>query len=155
MSYLPEIDRFHIIMVACSCVIVALAVVLHYEVLSRLHRFLDDTTMGERPRILTLIFVLLFTHIAEIWLFGLSAFFLLQMPEQGGINGLDTITLFDTIYLSATTYSTLGYGDLTPTGHIRFLYGTESLTGLVLITWSASLTFIELRRQWQGRRRHP
>ena len=80
MSYLPEIDRFHIIMVACSCVIVALAVVLHYEVLSRLHRFLDDTTIGERPRILTLIFVLLFTHIAEIWLFGLSAFFLLQMP---------------------------------------------------------------------------
>ena len=77
------------------------------------------------------------------------------MPEQGGINGLDTITLFDTIYLSATTYSTLGYGDLTPTGHIRFLYGTESLTGLVLITWSASLTFIELQRQWQGRRRHP
>ena len=65
------------------------------------------------------------------------------------------ITLFDTVYLSATTYTTLGYGDLTPTGNIRFLYGMESLTGLVLVTWSASLTFIELQRQWQGMRRKP
>lgn len=151
MTLIPDIDRFHLIMVGGSCLIAALAVVVHYEVLSRLHRFLGVTTMGERPRILTMIFVLLFTHIAEIWLFGMGAFILLQMPEQGGIAGLDTITLFETVYLSATTYTTLGYGDLTPTGHIRFLYGTESLTGLVLVTWSASLTFIELQRQWQDR----
>ena len=61
---LPDIDSFHWITVGVSCLIVAIAVVLHYEVLSRLHRFLDTTHMGERPRILTLIFVLLFTHIA-------------------------------------------------------------------------------------------
>ena len=152
---LPDIDSFHWITVGVSCLIVAIAVVLHYEVLSRLHRFLDTTHMGERPRILTLIFVLLFTHIAEIWLFGLGALYLLQTPELGGIANLQHVTLFDPVYLSATTYTTLGYGDLTPTGNIRFLYGMESLTGLVLVTWSASLTFIELQRQWQGMRRKP
>ena len=152
---LPDIDSFHWITVGVSCLIVAIAVVLHYEVLSRLHRFLDTTHMGERPRILTLIFVLLFTHIAEIWLFGLGALYLLQTPELGGIANMQHITLFDTVYLSATTYTTLGYGDLTPTGNIRFLYDMESLTGLVLVTWSASLTFIELQRQWQGMRRKP
>ncbi|MDZ7735029.1 MAG: ion channel [Gammaproteobacteria bacterium] len=51
----------------------------------------------------------------------------------------------DYIYLSTTTYTTLGYGDLVPTGPVRAIYGTESLVGLVLITWSASLTFLEIR----------
>jgi hypothetical protein len=31
---------------------------------------------------------------------------------------------------------------------LRFLVGLESLTGLVLITWSASFLFFELQRHW-------
>ncbi|MEB3733482.1 hypothetical protein ULF88_03535 [Halopseudomonas pachastrellae] len=61
---LPDIDSFHWITVGVSCLIVAIAVILHYEVLSRLHRFLDTTRMGDRPRILTLIFVLLCLRIS-------------------------------------------------------------------------------------------
>jgi len=29
--------------------------------------------------------------------------------------------------------------------------GVEALTGLVLITWSASYSFLEMRRDWSGR----
>ena len=56
--------------------------------------------------------------------------------------------LLDAVYLSTTTYSTLGFGDLVPTGPIRFMVGTESLIGLLLITWSASFTYLEMRRYW-------
>ncbi len=34
-------------------------------------------------------------------------------------------------------------------GPIRFIGGTMALTGLVLITWSASFTFLEMERFWR------
>ena len=36
-----------------------------------------------------------------------------------------------------------------PLGAIRFLAGTESLTGFLLITWSASFTCLEMQRFWK------
>ena len=60
-------------------------------------------------------------------------------------------TFFIFIYWIFTTYSTLGFGDIEPTGHIRFLTGLESLTGLVLITWSASFLFLEMQKYWPKR----
>tara|TARA_R110000744_G_scaffold12990_3_gene38235 strand:- start:2207 stop:2662 length:456 start_codon:yes stop_codon:yes gene_type:complete len=145
------IDQYHWIMAAGSVLLAVCAVVMHYEILSRLNAFITTTRWAERPRILALIFVLLIAHIGEIWLFGIGALLMLEIPALGSIAGLPDPTLFETVYLSATTYTTLGYGDITPVGNIRFLYGTEALTGLVLITWSASLTFVELQRHWRRR----
>jgi hypothetical protein len=56
----------------------------------------------------------------------------------------------DSIYFSAVCYTTLGLGDIIPAGAIRFLVGTETLTGFVLITWSASFTFVEMERFWRA-----
>jgi len=53
------------------------------------------------------------------------------------------------VYFSAVTYSTVGFGDVIPTGPLRFLVGTEALTGFVLITWSASFTYLEMQRYWK------
>ena len=41
--------------------------------------------------------------------------------------------------------------DLAPVGAVRFLSGTEALTGFVLITWSASFTYPEMERYWRQR----
>jgi len=46
-------------------------------------------------------------------------------------------------------FTTLGFGDVIPYGAIRFMTGMEALTGLVLITWSASFAFIEMQRHWR------
>ncbi|MFT6897577.1 MAG: hypothetical protein ACJA13_001986, partial [Paraglaciecola sp.] len=35
-----------------------------------------------------------------------------------------------------------------PFGDLRYLTGIESLTGLVLITWTASFLFFEMQRHW-------
>jgi hypothetical protein len=45
----------------------------------------------------------------------------------------------------------VGFGDLAPVGPIRFLAGTTALTGFVLITWSASFTYLEMARDWRER----
>jgi hypothetical protein len=45
----------------------------------------------------------------------------------------------------------LGFGDLAPVGAIRFLSGTEALTGFTLITWSASFLYLEMEAFWRKR----
>jgi len=94
-----------------------------------------------------LIFGLLALHIAEIWMFGFGYLLLVdgQMSDVHGANG----GLLDFVYFSAVVYSTLGLGDLIPSGAIRFMTGTEALAGFLLITWSASFTFLEMQRFWR------
>ena len=50
------------------------------------------------------------------------------------------------IYYSFVTLTTLGYGDIIPIGHIRFTAGSEALTGLVLIAWTASFTYLQMQK---------
>ena len=57
-------------------------------------------------------------------------------------------SLLDCVYFSFTTYTTLGFGDVVPHGDLRYLTGLESLTGLLLITWTASFLYLEMTRYW-------
>ena len=94
------------------------------------------------------IFSQLGLHIFEIWVFGLAAFLLAQSAQYGAIRPAPSGGFLDYVYFSAITYTTVGFGDFVPTGPIRFLAGTEALTGFLLITWSASFTFLEMQRYW-------
>jgi hypothetical protein len=100
-----------------------------------------------RRRILVLILGLLALHVAEIWMFGFGYLLLVdgKLSELHGASG----GLLDSVYFSAVVYTTLGLGDLIPGGAIRFMVGTEALTGFVLITWSASFTFLEMQKFWR------
>jgi hypothetical protein len=55
------------------------------------------------------------------------------------------------MYFSAITYTTVGYGDLVPLGALRFLAAVESLAGFVLVSWSASFTYLVMERFWGQR----
>lgn len=130
----------------------ALTVGLHYEVLERLNTALPRWKhIPRRLRILALMVSLLALHIVEIWIYGIGIHLAVAYPSLGEISGMTNVGLLDAIYLSATTYSTLGYGDLVPHGPLRFLLGTEALVGLLMITWSASFTYLEMQRYWRPR----
>ena len=94
-------------------------------------------------------FIILSTHIAEIWLFGAGYMLLVGHGDHGTLTGLPAASLPDFVYFSAITYATVGFGDVVPVGAIRFLAGMEALTGFVMITWSASYTFLEMQRDWR------
>ena len=128
---------------------VALCVLLHYEGLLLTTRGLARLGGRRRVKVLYGIGSVLLLHAIEIWIFGMLLWLLLQWPETGSV-GPDANHIFDLVYFSATTYTTAGYGDLVATGPIRFLAGTESLVGFVLITWSASFTYMEMERFWRG-----
>ncbi|HVY24546.1 MAG TPA: ion channel [Steroidobacteraceae bacterium] len=137
------------VVVMLTTLAVVVCVVLHYEALSALTSWLKKVQLHPRPRILLLIFAILFTHVVEVWIFGLLYYVLISGQGHGALYASYPIGLLDCIYFSATCFTTLGLGDITPLGAVRFLTGTEALTGFVLLTWSASFTFVEMQRFWK------
>jgi hypothetical protein len=133
--------------------IIAVVIGLHYEVLRSCIRFLPAVTHRRRRRVIILILVILFTHSVEIWLFAIGYYALLRFESLGGVEGaMEMATVLDHAYYSGMVYTTVGFGDIVPTGPIRFMTGMEALTGLVMITWSASFTFLEMQRDWPAPR---
>jgi hypothetical protein len=130
--------------------IVVVCVVLHYEALTWLTGWLKRRGGVPRQRILLLIFAILAVHVVEIWIFGGAYFWMIDDPQRGSLVAAYPIRLLDCIYFSAVCFTTLGLGDIVPTGAIRFIAGTEAVCGFVLIAWSGSFTFVEMQRFWKG-----
>ena len=127
---------------------VVFCVVLHYEGLRLLSDKLPMPRHHHRRRIVILIICLLLLHITEIWIFGGTYYLLLNYGNAGEMIGITQMGIFDCVYYSASVFTTLGFGDIVPIGPIRFMTGTEALSGLTFITWSASFTFLEMLKTW-------
>ena len=138
------------IVVAATVFIIGICVTVHYEGLALMSRYLDSLKMQDRPRILLLINGVLCLHTIEIGIFAAGYYLLLLFPVFGELIGLDGLTFWDCVYFSTVSYTTLGFGEIVPSDDIRFLTGFESLAGLVLITWSASFTYIEMQKRWDA-----
>ncbi len=135
-----------------TAVAVGVSVLVHYEGMTLLSRWLSARHEKHRRRkVLYGIFGVLALHVAEIWVFGIAVWGLLMFENTGSVAGAQGLGLLDAVYMSAVTYTTVGFGDLAPVGPIRFLAGTTALTGFVLITWSASFTYLEMTRDWRDR----
>lgn len=141
-------EGVHIVVIATTLV-VALCVLLHYEGLRIMSDFFPMPNRHRRKRVILFILCLLAMHTVEIWLFGLGYFFLLSHANVGELRGMYPVNLFDCVYHSAMSYSTIGFGDIVPKGAIRVMTGMEGLTGLVMITWSASYTYVVMLDTWK------
>ena len=134
-----------------NSLLVAATMLMHYEVLSFLDRWLPHLAqVSSRLRVLVGVGIIFISHVAEIWLFGLGYFATLQIDGMGAILGETQSPFMDCIYLSFVTYTTVGFGDIVVNGYIRYLTGVEALTGLILVTWSASFLFLEMQKYWSG-----
>lgn len=142
----------HTLVAVVALAVTTLVVLIHYAGVNWLaRRYLSRAVQRVHARrtMLRIMCILLGLHIIEIWCFGMAYWALSFVPDTGyvhGEHGADTV--FDAVYLSATTYTTVGFGDLAPVGAIRLIAGLESLVGLLLITWSASFTYLEMSRLW-------
>ncbi len=137
-----------IVTVGVTALLVVGVVLLHYEALTWFGRMLKARVLHHRAKIGALIFAQIALHVVEIWIFAVGYLLLTAGAEFGSIVPDETLGFLDLVYFSAATFTTLGFGDFVPTGALRFLCGTEALTGFVLITWSASFTFLEMQRYW-------
>jgi len=115
------------------CVAVHLGVLLlAYRLDTPRFRTLHRTAVG------LIVLVAIIGHLLEISVFA-AGYALLTLPDGG--------PGFDVWYHSAAAYTSLG-DSLPGTPELRLMTAVEALTGLVLITWTASFTFLVMLRNW-------
>lgn len=132
-----------------NALLVAAVVIIHYQALYALTQFLPRHPLRYHWRLVVGVLGALFAHVLEIALYGMAYYGLHHTEGWGELRGNFDGSVFGAIYFSFTTYTTLGFGDIEPWGNIRLFVGIEALTGLLLITWSASFLFIEMQRYWK------
>ncbi len=137
--------------------LVLITILIHYETLYHLATLLPTLKkIAPRYRVLFGVCVIFVCHVFEIWIFALGYYGTLQFNELGSLVGVHSVSgqFLDCVYLSFVTFTTVGYGDLVAEGYARYLTGVEALTGLILITWSASFLFIEMQKYWNTSNHH-
>ena len=94
------------------------------------------------------VFGALGAHSVEVVLFGLGYFLLSRWARFGTLDGDFDGSLGASVYFWFVTYTSLGFGDIVPHGSIRIMVGLITLTGLVLIAWTASFMFMRMQQYW-------
>ena len=87
----------------------------------RLHRH----GLGKTISMVTTMLGIFLVHSIEIWLWAFAYI------ATGVVGGLE-----DAVYFSTVTFSTLGYGDITPPPEWRVFAALEAMNGFILIGWS-------------------
>ena len=103
-------------------------------------------------RIGLLILAAIVAHLIEIIVFQIAYIWLdplVRFGSIGGVAAIESLEWRDFFYFSATTYTSTGYGDLTPTGNLRLLATIEALTGLIMTAWPASFAFLVMQLYWK------
>jgi hypothetical protein len=136
-----------IVLLACA-LLVSLTTLVHYEVLRLLNAGLPLLHMPGRSKLLLVIIAAFLAHALEIAVYGIALFLLVKGLGVGNLLAPASLSVNVFLYFSAETYTSLGFGDLTPVGPVRLLAGAEALNGLLLIGWSVSFAYISMMRFW-------
>ena len=131
--------------------LVVSAVFLHYEGLRRLDRWAERNARLGAPRLYFVVLAILAVHLGEVLVYA-GGFALGAQAGLGRMEGvaapeLPRLSVY--AFVSAEIFTSLGFGDLYPTGWLRLVAGVECLNGLILIGWSSSFTYLAMRRFWQ------
>ena len=145
-----------------SSVLVLACVMFHGFVLQSVARQLfSKIRRFSFYRVGLLILVAILAHLMEIVFFQIAYVWLepdqsmgtivgkVDIGHDGQSSGSGILTMQDIFYFSAVTYTSTGYGDLTPTGNLRLLAMVEALTGLIMVAWSTSYAFVVMMRYWE------
>jgi len=134
-----------LVAILTSIVAVVCCVGLHLATLVTLSRTLNRWFKRAHWRAIgCLVLIAILAHLLEMSIFALGIRVLEDLHDgQLHMGQID----FEPWYQSAVAYTTLG-DDTPPLPSIRLLVAVEALTGLILITWTASFLFVVMQRTW-------
>ena len=135
-----------------SLALVFMSVIVHYEALRLLAAHVEELKLPFRVRLRMALVMLaiIVTHFLEILLFAIGLYLAARVMGIGVLAGqVESSTFHEYLYFSLVSYTTLGLGDIYPTGGLQIITGVESLIGLLMITWSASFTFLYMEKFWR------
>ena len=137
-----------ILAIALAFCLVLATFTFHYRVLLWLGSNTQKPNFQRQSQVLVIVIVLFLAHIVEIGFYAVIYNWSVSLLDLGVFEGAPVGSAMNYMYYSGVVYTTLGLGDIQPLGHIRFITAIESLNGFLLITWSASFTFLAMGRLW-------
>jgi hypothetical protein len=104
-------------------------VLTHFHASDRARPWREGYAHERGLTVVAMVFGLLALHAMEITAYAVLYTVLGQFPGD-----------FETaLYFSGSTFTTLGYGDVTPNADHRLLAAAEGVMGLILIGWSTAI----------------
>ena len=141
--------------IAVICLLLLLlSTVIHYEALRLLSVVLPHIRIAPRSKLIAVVLTTFAAHATEMLLYAVAYYLIVHQLNLGTLvseppGAPPSLSLC--FYFSAETFTSLGYGDIRPSGPLRLLAGAEALNGLLLIGWSASFAYISMERFWDAR----
>ncbi|QEG36350.1 ion channel [Bythopirellula goksoeyrii] len=142
-----------IIIILILCGLVILSVAIHLSLLRCLIYLIRRMQSFPILGMGISMFAAISGHLFEIWIFSLAIMLMCSDVRFGSFAGDDQLTKGDYFYYSALSYTSLGFGDVSPEGALRTLSAVEAITGLVLIAWTASFAFLVMQELWGNKSR--
>lgn len=96
-------------------------------------------------RSLWVLLLLVAGHVVQVVWFAAGYFVAVHFFQLGHLSSAFSGAFSDYFYHSAVTYSTLGLSEI-PSGHLRFITAIESLTRIIILTWSATFFYSVMGR---------
>ena len=128
--------------------LIAATCLIHYETLRATADLIPRLRVPPRAAVLAVMTGVFIAHFLEVSLYA-AALGAMQHAGLGTISGTTEGGAFDFLYLSLTSYTTLGVGDVVPLGPMRIVTSIEALNGFVLIGWSTAFTYPAMERFWR------
>ena len=135
-----------------GCILtVVLCVYVHLTTLRLLNdRVLPRFQRHSRTAVGMMVIVALVGHLLEIGIFAITILVVgslsdTQFAEELQLDG------FDAFYYSAVSYTSMGAEPLHESS-LRILTAIEALTGLILLTCTASFIFLVMQQTWEAGR---
>ena len=129
--------------------IMILSVLLHYQAMVTARSTLQDSGLSRRLGVLVGMGSVTIAQMLSILLYAIVIFAMSNWPGMGALAGETQGGFFDHFYFSIMSYTTLGVGDIFPTGALRIVSGIEALNGFALIGWTASFAYTLMRQGWE------
>ena len=104
---------------------------------------------GGRKVVLAVALGILLLHLLEIGIYTGAIALATEGLHLGRLVGDVDGSNLELLGFSAEAYTSLGFGDIIPTGQMRLLVSFEPLNGLILLGWSASFLHLEVARYWR------
>ena len=132
-----------------STAMVVIVVIVHHECLTYISKgFLARIKTPKRLHVGISAIMVTAAHVLEILFCAALLYLACEVLRIGSVEGDVTTDITTYIYYSFASYTSLGIGDLYPSGHLRLLTGMEALLGLLMIGWTASFLLLEMRQFW-------
>ncbi len=132
--------------IAMALALVIITFALHYQIFTSLAKYTPRLKLSAYNQMMVIILVIFTTHLVEIGLYAIAYYWTIDGLQLGVLEGIAIDDPMTYLYYSTVVYTSLGLGDIYPGGHIRFITGIETLNGFLLITWSASFTYLAMNR---------